>query len=48
MKYRISRGSNVRDFFILPTFRITTSGYANYFTFEWLKWYIGICQYTDT
>lgn len=47
MKYRICRGYNVYDFFVIPTIRFTLAGCANYLTFEWLKWYIGICQYTE-
>ena len=39
---RITKGTNVYDWFIIPTIRITVNGFCNYLTIEWLKWYIGI------
>lgn len=40
---RITKGSNVFDWFLIPTIRITRSkGIYTYLTIEWLKWYIGI------
>jgi hypothetical protein len=42
-KIRLSKGTNIYDFFIVPTIRIdTSSGVDTHITVEWLKWYIGI------
>ena len=39
----LSIGTNVYDFFIIPTIRFTkNNGIYTYLTVEWLKWYIDI------
>ena len=35
-------GTNIYDFFILPTIRYSDNGYIAFLTIEWLKWFIGI------
>lgn len=35
-------GTNVRDFFIIPTIRYNDDGYCRYLTIEWLNLYIGV------
>lgn len=37
----ITRGSNIYDFFIVPTIRFDNRNF-NHLTIEWLKWYVGI------
>lgn len=34
-------GTNVRDFFVVPTIRYNNDGYCRYLTIEWLNLYIG-------
>ena len=42
-KIQFSKGTNIYDFFIIPTIRITyDNAYCSFLTIEWLKWYIGI------
>lgn len=35
-------GTNIYDFFIIPTVRYNNDGFCKYFTVEWLRWFIGI------
>ena len=35
-------GSNVHDFYFIPTIRFEAHCEMRYLTIEWLKWYIGI------
>lgn len=37
-----AHGTNVRDFFIIPTIRYNDEGCLKYLTFEWLNFYIGV------
>lgn len=40
---RFSKGTNLYDFFVLPTIRIhRVRGIYIYLTVEWLRWYIGL------
>lgn len=42
-KIYFASGSNINDFFILPTIRLQSINRMDgYLTIEWLKWYIGI------
>lgn len=41
MKNIFAFGTNVRDFFAVPTIRYNNDGYCKYLTLEWLRWYIG-------
>ena len=42
-KIRFANGTNMYDFFIIPTIRITSrDGLYTFVTVEWLKWYIGV------
>ena len=41
MKNIFAFGTNVRDFFVVPTIRYNNDGYCKYLTLEWLRWYIG-------
>lgn len=42
MKYIFAYGTNVRDFFIIPTIRYNDDGYCKYLTAEWLNLYVGL------
>lgn len=35
-------GSNLLDFYLIPTIKIERHCEMRYLTVEWLKWYIGI------
>lgn len=35
-------GSNIYDFYFIPTIRFETHCEMRYLTVEWLKWYMGI------
>lgn len=35
-------GSNMLDFYIIPTIKIEKHCEMRYLTVEWLKWYVGI------
>lgn len=39
----ITYGSNMLDFYFIPTIKIERHCEMKYLTIEWLKWYIGIC-----
>ena len=39
---RIAKGTNVYDWFITPTVRVSIGSGVTYITIEWLKWYFGI------
>lgn len=40
---RIASGTNLYDFFVIPTIRFNNGGgFVKYLTVEWLKWYVGI------
>ena len=42
-KLYFAKGSNLNDFFFIPTIRLHAIDYAyGYLTIEWFKWYIGI------
>ena len=41
-KFWTVKGSNIYDFFIVPTIRINKGSGFNYLAIEWLKWYFGI------
>ena len=42
-KLYFASGSNLDDFFIIPTIRLHKTYHVyGYLTIEWLKWYIGI------
>ena len=34
-------GSNMHDFYIIPTIRFEVHCETRYLTLEWLKWYVG-------
>ena len=34
-------GSNMHDFYFIPTIRIERQCEMKYLTVEWLKWYVG-------
>lgn len=38
-------GTNIYDFFILPTIRCNSDGYITFVTVEWLKWFVGFKRY---
>lgn len=38
----LTRGSNVFDFFLIPTIRFEAHCEMRYLTITWLKWYIGV------
>lgn len=40
--FRIAKGANIYDFFIVPAIRLHNNGFCKYLTIEWLKWYFGI------
>jgi hypothetical protein len=39
---RFIRGSDMRDFYFLPTIRYERHCEMRYLTMEWLKWYVGL------
>lgn len=39
---KFAYGSNMHDFFIIPTIRFELHCDMRYLTVEWLKWYVGI------
>ena len=41
-KIVFTSGTNIYDFFILPTIRYNNDWLCEYITIEWLKWFIGI------
>lgn len=44
----LTKGTNLYDFFVIPTVRYNTDSCSRYFiTIEWLKWYIGITWNSD-
>lgn len=38
-------GTNIYDFFVLPTIRINSDCDITFVTVEWLKWFIGVKRY---
>jgi hypothetical protein len=38
-------GTNIYDFFVLPTIRINSDCDITFVTAEWLKWFIGVKWY---
>ena len=41
-------GSNIHDFYIIPTIRTERHCEVRYLTIEWLKWYIGFSWVVPT
>ena len=42
---KFTSGTNIYDFFILPTIRYNSDCYITFVTIEWMKWFIGIKLY---